>query len=112
MKSFVLILAALISSPAYSQRVAPVRGIGTQTCKTIIATSEPDKPFQRQGYQWILGYMTGYFRQANDDPSRTISDDLLVRSIQEICSSNMDKTIDEAVTIAISSFPVTEVKKP
>jgi hypothetical protein len=56
--------------------------------------------------------MTGYFRQANDDPSRTISDDLLVRSIQEIRSSNMDKTIDEAVTIAISSFPVTEVKKP
>ena len=80
MKSLVLILVALISSPAYAQRVAPVRGVGTQPCKTIIASSEPDKPFQLQAYQWILGYMTGYFRQASDDPSRTISDDLLIRS--------------------------------
>jgi hypothetical protein len=57
--------------------------------------------------------MTGFFRQANDDPSRTMGDDLLVRTILEICKSNPDKTIDEAVTIAISSLPTTEVtKKP
>jgi hypothetical protein len=66
----------------------------------------------RAAAQWILGNMTGYFRQASDDASRTLGDAILVQAVVEICKKNADKTIDEATTIAISSLPVTDVKKP
>jgi hypothetical protein len=64
-----LILMTVFISPALAQRVAVVRGIGTQTCKTLVASNLGDKQFALQSAQWILGYMTCYFRQASDDPS-------------------------------------------
>jgi hypothetical protein len=106
------LFVTLIVSPAFSQRTAAVRGIGTQTCKALVAANQSDKQFALQSAQWIFGNMTGYFRQAGDDPSRTLSDDIVVRTVLEICKSNPEKTIDEAVTVAIASFPNTEVKKP
>jgi hypothetical protein len=55
---------------ALAQRVAVVRGVGTQTCTTLVASERRDKQFNLQATQWILGNMTGYFREAADDPSR------------------------------------------
>jgi hypothetical protein len=113
MKIFLtFIFVILLISPTFAQRTAAVRGVGTQTCKTLNASNQADKQFALQSAQWILGNMTGHFRQTGDDPSRTLGDDIVVRTVLEICSRNPDKTIDDAVTIAISSFPATEVKKP
>ncbi len=103
------VLAMELISPTFAQRATVVRGIGTQTCKALIAA---DKQFALQASQWILGNMTGYFRQASDDASRTLGDAILVQAVVDICKKNADKTIDEATTIAISSLPVTDVKKP
>jgi hypothetical protein len=107
-----IILATLFFSPALAQRVAVVRGIGTQTCKAYVASTQADKKFAQQAEQWIFGSLTSYFRQASDDPSRTLSDAIVLQTVLDICKKNAEKTIDEAVTIAISSFPATEVKKP
>lgn len=105
-------LAASLSSAAIAQRVAVVRGIGTQTCTKLIASERADEQFAQQAAQWILGSMTGYFRQANDDPSRTLGDVVLVQTVVDVCKKNAEKTIDEATTIAVGAFPETEVKKP
>jgi hypothetical protein len=106
------ILAMVAISPTLAQRVAVVRGIGTQTCKTLVASNQGDKEFALQSAQWILGNVTGYFRQASDDPSRTLADALIVEAVLDVCKNSPEKTIDEAVTVAIASIPVTEVKKP
>ena len=108
----VVVLATMFVSPAPAQRAAVVRGIGTQTCTTYVASSQADKKFSQQADQWIFGSLTSYFRQASDDPSRTLSDAIVLQTVFDICKKNAEKTIDEAVTIAISSFPATEVKKP
>jgi hypothetical protein len=105
-------VAMAVASPALSQRVAVVRGVGTQTCTMFVESERADKQFTLQATQWILGTMTGYFRQAADDPSRTLGDAVLVQTVAEICKKNGEKTIDEATTIAIRSLPNTEVKKP
>jgi hypothetical protein len=107
-----IVLATFLISPALAQRVAVVRGIGTQSCKTYVASSHADKKLAQQADQWVFGSLTSYFRQARDDPSRTLSDAIVLQTVVDICKKNAEKTIDEAVTIAISSFPATEVKKP
>jgi hypothetical protein len=113
MKSSLLLLSALlVIAPAAGQQIALVRGIGTQTCKTFVAATEADKPLASQASQWILGNLTGYFRQAGDDPTRTLGDSLLVKTVIDICAKNAEKTIDEAVSIAITALPVSEIKKP
>jgi hypothetical protein len=99
-------------SPMFAQRVVVVRGIGTQTCKTLVASNQGDKQFALQSAQWISGNMTGYFRQASDDPSRTLADAIVIQTVLDVCKDSPQKTIDDAVTVAIASFPVTEVKKP
>ena len=99
-------------SPTLAQRVAVVRGIGTQTCNTLVASNQGDKQFALQSAQWILCNVTGYFRQASDDPSRTLADVLIVEAVLDVRKNSPEKTIDEAVTVAIASIPVTEVKKP
>lgn len=80
--------------------------------RCLFSADRADKQFAQQAAQWILGSMTGYFRQANDDPSRTLGDVVLVQTVVDVCKKNSDKTIDEATTIAIGSLPQTEVKKP
>jgi hypothetical protein len=113
MKQFCAVLALILTmQSALAQRVAVVRGVGTQTCAMLVASEKRDKPFNQQATQWILGTMTGYFRQAADDPSRTLGDAVLVQIVQDVCKKNAEKTIDEATTIAIASLPDTEVKKP
>lgn len=113
MKAVAICFAALLMiSPAAAQRTAVVRGIGTQTCKSFIEANAADKQFALLVAQWILGNLTGYFRQAGDDPSRTLSDDLLVKTIIDVCAKNSDKTVDDAVTIVIGALPVSEAKKP
>lgn len=107
-----VVLATFFISPALAQRVAVVRGIGTQTCKTYVASGQADKKLAQQVGQWVFGSLTSYFRQTSDDPSRTLSDAIVLQTVVDICKKNAEKTIDEAVTIAISSFPATEVKKP
>jgi hypothetical protein len=107
-----VVVATFLISPALAQRVAVVSGIGTQTCKTYVASSQGDKKLAREVDQWVFGSLTSYFRQASDDPSRTLSDAIVLQTVVGICKNNAEKTIDEAVTIAISSFPATEVKKP
>jgi hypothetical protein len=107
-----LVLAIGIISPASAQRTAVVRGVGTQTCKTLVASDQVDKQFAQQAAQWILGNLTGYFHQASDDPSRKIADAILLQTILDVCKKNADKTIDEAVTLAIESLPATDVPKP
>ena len=62
--------------------------------------------------EWILGNLTGYFRQVGDDPTRTLGDDLLVKTVIDICAKNAEKTIDQAVSIAITALPESEIKKP
>ena len=104
-------LILFIAFPSNAQRVAAVRGVGTQTCATLVASTEKDKQFDQQAAQWILGYLTGYFRQAGDNSSRTLGDVALVQTVIDICKQNADKTIDEATTIAIAAVPNTEVKK-
>jgi hypothetical protein len=104
------VLAMVFVSPASAQRA--VRGVGTQTCKTLVASDQVDKQFAQQAAQWILGNLTGYFRKASDDPSRTIADAILLQTVLDVCKSNLDKTIDEAVALAIDSLPVPEVKTP
>ena len=107
MKHFIALAAvALIATPALAQRTAAVRGIGTQTCKTFVASYQSDKVFAQQADQWVLGALTGFFRQSQDDPSRTMGDEIVTRTVFDICKNNPDKTIDEATAIAISSFPV------
>jgi hypothetical protein len=113
MKSSLLLLSALlVIAPAAGQQIALVRGIGTQTCKTFVAATEADKPFALRASEWILGNLTGYFRQAGDDPTRTLGDSLLVKTVIDICAKNAEKTIDEAVSIAITALPDSEIKKP
>ena len=109
--SAVLILLLPMQS-ALAQRVAVVRGVGTQTCAMLVASDRGDKQFNLQATQWILGTVTGYFRQTADDPSRTLGDAVLVQTVQDVCKKNAEKTIDEATTITIGSLPETEVKKP
>jgi hypothetical protein len=112
MKAFLTVVFAMVFvSPVLAQRTAVVRGVGTQTCKTLVASDQVDKQFALQAAQWILGNMTGYFRQANDDPSRTIADAILLKTVLDVCKNNSDKTIDEAVTRATSALPATEVQK-
>jgi hypothetical protein len=112
MKAFLTFVFAIVFvSPVLAQRTAVVRGVGTQTCKTLVASDQVDKQFALQAAQWILGNMTGYFRQANDDPSRTIADAILLKTVLDVCKNNPDKTIDEAVTLATSALPATEVQK-
>jgi hypothetical protein len=106
------VLAIGIVSPALAQQTAVVRGVGTQTCKTLVASDQVDKTFAQQAAQWILGNLTGYFHQASNDPSRKIADAILLQTILDICKKNADKTIDEAVTLAIGSLPATGVAKP
>jgi hypothetical protein len=110
--SWLLLSALLLMAPAAGQRIALVRGIGTQTCKTFVAATSADKPFASRASEWILGNLTGYFRQAGDDPTRTLGDDLLVETVIDICSKNAEKTIDQAVSIAITALPNSEFKKP
>jgi hypothetical protein len=100
------------SAPHATILLAVVRGIGTQTCKTLVASNQGDKQFALQSAQWILGNVTGYFRQASDDPSRTLADVLIVEAVLDVRKNSPEKTIDEAATVAIASIPVTEVKKP
>ena len=113
-----LVLAILLVAPALAQREAVVRGIGTETCKKLIASEHTvasvntDDQFAQQALQWILGSITGRFRQANDDPSRTLGDVVLLQTVVDICKRHPEKTIDEATTIGISSLPETEAKKP
>jgi hypothetical protein len=78
----------------------------------LVAANQGQKQFSLQAAQWILGNLTGYFRQAADDPSRTLSDDVLVKTVMDVCAHNAEKTIDEAVSIAVSSLPTTEIPKP
>jgi hypothetical protein len=107
------VLAIGVVSPALAQQRTPVvRGVGTQTCKTLVASDQVDKQFAQQAAQWILGNLTGYFRQANEDPSRNIADAILLQTILDVCKQNADKTIDEAVTLAITSLPTTVVPLP
>ena len=110
--ALVLLYALLLVAPAAAQRTAAVRGIGTQTCKSLVAANQSQKQFSLQAAQWILGNLTGYFRQTGDDPSRTLSDDVLVKTVMDVCAHNAEKTIDEAVSIAVSSLPTTEIPKP
>jgi predicted ribosomally synthesized peptide with SipW-like signal peptide len=110
-----LVLATGVTSAAWSQSVSVVRGVGTQTCKALAASDKVDEKFALQSAQWILGYVTAYFRQASDNPSssRSIGDAILLQTVLDVCKNNPDKTIDEAVTLTIQSMPVTEVpKKP
>jgi hypothetical protein len=106
-----LFLTIIFVAPSMAQRVAVVRGVGTQTCKVLAAADQADKQFALQAAQWILGTITGYFRQASDDPSRTLGDATLVQTVIDVCKKNAEKTIDEATTIAINSLPTTEAKK-
>jgi hypothetical protein len=46
-----IVLATLLISPALAQRVAVVRGIGTQSCKTYVASSHADKKLAQQADQ-------------------------------------------------------------
>jgi hypothetical protein len=48
------------------------------------------------------------FCQAADDPSRTHSGDVLVKTVLDVCARK-GETIDEAISIAISSRPTTEI---
>jgi hypothetical protein len=114
MKAFLTIVFAIVFvSPAWSQSTAVVRGVGTQTCKALAASDHVDEKFALQAAQWILGNITAYFRQASDNPSRSIGDAILLQTVLDVCKNNPDKTIDEAVTLTIHSLPVTEVpKKP
>jgi hypothetical protein len=113
MKNFFgLFVAVAFASTAMAQQTALVRGVGTQTCANFVASSRANKQLEQQVTQWILGNMTGYFRQANNDLSRTLGDAALVQTVTEVCKKNADKTIDEATTIAIGAIPTTEVKKP
>ncbi len=113
-----IVLAILLVAPAQAQREAVVRGIGTETCKKLIASEHTitsvntDDYFAQQALQWILGSITGYFRQANDDPSRTLGDVVLLQTVVDICKRNPEKTIDQATAAAIGSLPETEAKKP
>jgi hypothetical protein len=107
-----LVVTMTLVSPASAQRVGAVRGVGTQTCKTLVASDQVDKQLAQQTAQWILGNITGYFRKASDDPSRTIADAILLQTVLDVCKSNLDKTIDEAVALSIDSLPATEVKPP
>ena len=56
-----LVLAILLVAPALAQREAVVRGIGTETCKKLIASEHTvasvntDDHFAQQALQWILG---------------------------------------------------------
>lgn len=109
---FIMVVAMAFISPASAQRVGAVRGVGTQTCKTLVASDQVDKGFAQQAAQWILGNVTGYFRKASDDPSRTFADAILLQTVLDVCKSNLDKTIDEAVALAIDSMPATAVKSP
>jgi hypothetical protein len=106
------VLAMLFISPASAQQVAVVRGVGTQTCKTLAASDQVDKQFAQQAAQWILGNLTGHFHQASDDPSRKIADAILLQTVLDVCKNNLDKTIDQAVTLAIDALPTTVVKAP
>jgi hypothetical protein len=107
-----LVLAIGMTSPAWSQNAAVVRGVGTQTCKTLVASDQVDEKFALQAAQWILGDLSGYFRQASDNPSRSIGDAILLQTVLDVCKNNLDKTIDEAVTLTIASLPTTQVKQP
>lgn len=112
-KALTIVFALMIAgSSAQAQRAAAVRGVGTQTCKTLVASYQADKTFAKQADQWVLGTITGFFRQAQDDPSRTLPDEIVTRTVFDICKNNPEKTIDEATTIAVGSFPVTEIKQP
>jgi hypothetical protein len=114
MKAFLIfVLAIALGSPAWSQSAAVVRGVGTQTCTTLVASDQVDEKFALQAAQWILGNVTAYFRQVSDSPSRSIGDAVLLQTVLDVCKNNPDKTIDEAVTLTIHSLPVTAVpKKP
>jgi len=54
-----VILATIFIPPTMAQRVAVVRGIGTQTCKTYVTSSQADKKLARQADQWVFGSLTG-----------------------------------------------------
>jgi hypothetical protein len=106
-----LVLATGVTSSAWSQSAAIVHGVGTQSCKALAASDQVDEKFALQAAQWILGDLTGYFRQASDNPSRSIGDAILLQTVLDVCKNNPDKTIDEAVTVTISSLPTSVVKK-
>lgn len=113
MRAFLVFFSTfLFIAPAAGQQIALVRGIGTETCKAYVAATQADKQFALQVAQWILGNLTGYFRQASDDPTRTLGDDLLVKTVIEVCAKHAEKTIDEAVSITITALPASEFKKP
>ena len=107
-----LVLATGLVSSAWSQNAAVVRGVGTQSCKALVASDQIDEKFALQAAQWILGDMTGYFRKESDNPSRATGDAILLQTVLDVCKNNPDKTIDEAVTLTIASLPTTVVKKP
>ena len=85
--------------------MAVVRGVGTQTCTKLVALEGTDAQFAQQAAQWILGNVTGYFRQGNDDPLRTLGDIVLVQTVLDVCKKNAEKTIDEVTAMAIVSLP-------
>jgi hypothetical protein len=107
-----VIAIGIVSSASAQQRTPVVRGVGTQTCKTLVAVDQVDKNFAQQAAQWILGSLTGYFHKASDDPSRTTADAILLQTVLDVCKQNADKTIDEAVMLAIGSLPTTAVPLP
>jgi hypothetical protein len=107
-----LVLAVGAISPAWAQSTAVVHGVGTQSCKTLAASDKVDEKFALQAAQWILGDLTGYFRQASENPSRSIGDAILLQTVLDVCKNNPDKTIDEAVAFTITSLPTSAVKKP
>jgi hypothetical protein len=111
--ALVLAIDVISPAPAWSQSAVVVRGVGTQTCKTLAASDQVDEKFALQAAQWILGNVTAYFRQASDNPSRSIGDAILLQTVLDVCKNNPDKTIDEAVSLTIQAMPVTSVpKKP
>jgi hypothetical protein len=106
----VLLIISLQSS--FAQRTTVVRGVGTQTCEKFVAAGQGgDKQFEAQASQWILGLLTGYFRQANDDASRTMGDVVIVQTVLDVCKKNAEKTIDEAAKIAIEALPTADPKR-
>src|ERR1700761_822885 len=97
-----LVVATGLISSAWAQSGPVVRGVGTQSCKTLAASDQVDEKFALQAAQWILGDLTGYFRQIVDSPSRSTGDAILLQTVLDVCKNNHDKTIEEAVMVTIA----------
>ena len=106
------VFVMLLAQPSFAQRATVVRGVGTQLCARFLAGDGGDKQFGQEVSQWILGVLTGYFHQADDDASRTMGDSMLVETVVEVCKKNAEKTIDQATTMVIQALPLADAKKP